>query len=182
MGLAVLAAVAVWFFAIRDSELTPGPLGSEDVSSVGVPQRVGQPVAFGLPQVFNRGDKDAILESISIVGLPAGLELIDARINGPERKINSAYDFRWPSPDYTDLRPVKGHRVAPLDSPTGERGAELVFAFRADEPGRYTFKAVQVDYRVGDTRHRVRIRNGLSACFTAPGSGRAPRCPAPTGL
>jgi hypothetical protein len=74
---------------------------------------------------------------------------------------------RWPDPElYTDLHPVAGFVVHPESVEGWERGAELIFALRADEPGRYEFKAVAVDYRVGGNEHRAVLDIGLGVCVT----------------
>lgn len=76
---------------------------------------------------------------------------------------------------------TRGFRLEPSEEPAGQRGAEIVFALRGTEMGRLVFNAVQVDYHVGDTAHRVILDSGLAVCIHP--RGRPPRrCAAPTDL
>lgn len=185
LALAVLAAagaVIAWL-VLRDDDPSAGPLRQLEASSVGIPQRGGVPFGFGLPVAINHGTEPAVLERIELVDSTPGLDVVATHAGGPERRYFwFATSSKWPAPDlFSDLHPVPGTVVEPRDEPAGERGVELVFVLRADKAGRYAFKAVSVDYRVGDTQHRTVIRNGLRACVVPRGQ-RRPRCPPPPKL
>jgi hypothetical protein len=188
---AIAAAVAVAAAALAlavvlggDDEPTPGPLGTDEVQSLGFSHEVGRDFTFGLPVAFNRGDEPAFLERISLIDPTPGLKVIATRVAGPDRRIFyfSADQF-WPPREITDLHPVRGFEVAPQDEPDGDRGVELVFAARADRRGRYRTHGVRIDYRVGDTEHRATLRNVFRVCVLPEGvpvdvpGGR--RCRAP---
>jgi hypothetical protein len=186
VALAVLAAViaAVTAFSTRSNgEPSPGPLESPEGSSIGIKRPVGRVFGYGLPIVLNTGDETAVLDRVAPVGAPPSLELVDTRIGGPDRELHlMAASLRWPSEDFTDLHPTRGFRLEPADQAAGRRGAEIVFALRATEPGRLVFKAVQVDYHVGDTAHRVVLDSGLAVCAHPRGEPPPRRCAAPVGL
>jgi hypothetical protein len=180
LGAAVAVALVV-FASDDDDGPTPGPLGSDEVVGLGAPQEAGRDFTFGLAVAYNRGDEPAVLERISLVDPTPGLRVIETRVAGPQRRLlYQAGDYRWPSPEITDLHPVRGFEVAPRDQPDGRRGVELVFRLRVDRPGRYTARGVQIDYRVGDTSHRSRLTTAYRVCAVPerePTEGR--RCPAP---
>jgi hypothetical protein len=117
--------------------------------------------------VINSGDEPAIIERIEPVDPTPGLRVVQTRMNGSERKFFYFASGRWPDPElYTDLHPVRGFVVHPKHVKGWERGAELIFALRADDPGRYVFTAVAVEYRVGDNEHRAVLDIGLAVCVT----------------
>lgn len=185
-GAALAAAALLLIIVLRgdDGEPTPGPLGTDEIQSLGFSQEVRREFTFGLPVAFNRGDEPAVLERIVLVDPTPGLEVVATRVAGPDRRILfKASDEVWPSPEITDLHPVEGFEVAPQDEPGGDRGVELVFAGRADRPGRYRTHGVQIDYRVGDTEHRSTLNISFRVCVLPGGvpvdvpGGR--RCPAP---
>jgi hypothetical protein len=135
--------------------------------SLGIQRRVGEIFTYGMPVVINSDDEPAVLERIEPVDPTPGLKLVDTRISGSNRKYRSFSSGRWPDPSrFTDLHPVSGFIVHPEDAPGWERGAELIFALRADEPGRYMFRAVAVEYRVGANEHRAVLDIGLGVCVT----------------
>jgi hypothetical protein len=188
IAAAVAFAAAALFLAVvllgDDGEPSPGPLGTDEVQSSGFSHEVGRDFTFGLPVAFNRGDEPAVLERISLIDPTPGLKVIATRVAGPDRRIFFfAAEPYWPPREITDLHPVRGFEVAPQDEPDGDRGVELVFGARADQPGRYRTHGVRIDYRVGDTEHRATLRNVFRVCVLPEGvpvdvpGGR--RCPAP---
>lgn len=182
-GLALIAA-AGWgaWTVLSDGDRSSGPLrGSED-SSLAWPQPAGVPFGFGVPVLVNPGSETAVLERVSLVEPSAGLVIRRAYVGGPERKFMwFGTSLRWPDPErnFTDLHPVRGYRLAPQDQPGGDRGAELVLVLEADEPGRYGFDAIDVDYRIGETEHRVRVHNRLQVCVGTGEAARKQECELP---
>jgi hypothetical protein len=180
VGVAVVALV-VWLGYRSVRAPTPGPLANDDVAeSLGIQRRVGELFTYGLPVVINSGDEPAMLERIEPVDPTPGLHLIHTRISGSNRKHYFFASGSWPDPSrFTDLHPVRGFVVHPAEDAGWDRGAELIFVLRADSPGRYKFKAVAVDYRVGGNEHRAILDIGLGVCIT---KGRKPldkRCARP---
>jgi hypothetical protein len=180
--LAVLAiAVGLWWIAIRDAP--PGPLANDISESIGIKRQPDEVWTYGLPLAYNTGEKPAVLTRIWLVDPTPGLRVLTTRVAGPDRKrLYVASDPKWPSDGITDLRPVDGFQVAPRSTPDGDRGVELVFAVRADKPGRFVARAVGVDYTVDGDQHRLYLSYGLGVCVT-PASQPKPRgCPPPKTL
>jgi hypothetical protein len=169
-ALAVMVAVIgllawVGYMSVRPP--TPGPLANDAAESLGIQRRVGETFTYGLPVVINSGDEPAVLERIKPVDPTPGLRVVQTRINGSERRYFYFSSGRWPDPErFTDLHPVAGFVVHPEDVKGWDRGAELIFVLRADRPGRYKFKAVAVEYRVGGREHRAVLDIGLGVCVT----------------
>jgi hypothetical protein len=166
IGVVTVALVA-WLGYQSVRAPTPGPLANDVAESLGLKIRVGETFTYGLPVVINTGDEPAVIERIEPVDPTPGLRVVHTRINGSERKFFYFASGRWPDPElYTDLHPVAGFVVQPQTVAGWERGAELIFALRADDPGRYVFKAVAVEYRVGSREHRAILDIGLGVCVT----------------
>jgi hypothetical protein len=147
------AVVAAGLWIIRgDGEPSPGPLDSREVSSLGIGRWVGETFGYGLPIVFNRGNEVAVLDRIELVDPPAGLRVLETQVAGTRRRGSLASTVGPPEREIGDLHPVRGHRVPPIGTRDGDRGVELVFTLRADEPGRYAFTRIAVAYRVGSGR------------------------------
>jgi hypothetical protein len=167
----VLAAIAVALFvwlgyrSVRPP--TPGPLSNDVAESLGIQRRVGETFTYGLPVVINTGDEPAILARIAPVDPTPGLRVVRTRVGGSQRKFFAFTSGKWPDPElFTDLHPVAGFVVHPENVRGWKRGVQLIFVLRADEPGRYVFKAVAVDYRVGGNEHRAVLDIGLGVCVT----------------
>jgi hypothetical protein len=127
IAAAVAFAAAALFLAVvllgDDGEPSPGPLGTDEVQSSGFSHEVGRDFTFGLPVAFNRGDKPAVLERISLIDPTPRLKVIATRVAGPDRRMFSSQPNRTGPPrEITDLHPVRGSEVAPQDKPDGDRG------------------------------------------------------------
>jgi hypothetical protein len=185
IGLAIIvvlaAATAAGFWLAGSAERSRGPLHGNGRESIGMGRvRVGQVVAYGQPLVFNGGSRPAVLKRIWLVDAPAELRVLETHVSGPARKhLSSAGDFRWPTPEFQDLHPVRGFAVAPETEPAGERGAELVFVLRADKPGRLISRGIGVDYTVDGKAHRQFLTSGFAICPRAKGEKVAMECAAP---
>ncbi len=167
-ALALLGAAALlgWFAFITFSR-TAGPVTTGPwTTTIGFSMAPGQTGAWGDTVLYNDSDTDAVLQDIRPVDPPPGLEIVDVLVGGPDRRYASVgSSSSWPDTRVTDLRPVKGATIAPVTSPTGERGIQAVVVFRAARPGRYVLDGLQVDYRVGRRDHRRVIDAGLQVCF-----------------
>jgi hypothetical protein len=177
IGLIAVALVA-WLVHQSVRGPTPGPLANDDIAeALGLQRRVGVPFTYGLPVVFNSGDEPAVLTRIEPVQPTPGLRVVRTRIGGSERKFFAFASGRWPDPElFTDLHPVPGFVVHPESVKGWERGVQLIFALRADEPGRYVFRAVAVEYRVGGDEHRAVLDIGLGVCVTKGRKMPSQRC------
>jgi hypothetical protein len=178
VAIAVVAvALIAWLGFLSVRPPTAGPLDNDVAESLGLQRRVGQTFAYGLPVVINSGDEPAVIDRIEPVDPTPGLRVVETRMNGSERKYFYFASGSWPDPTlYTDLHPVPGFVVHPETVTGWERGAELIFALRADEPGRYVFRAVAVEYRVGGTEHRAVLDIGLGVCVTKGRRMPSQRC------
>jgi hypothetical protein len=184
LGVTLVAvALLAWlgYRALRPP--TPGPLASDVAESLGIQRRTGETFTYGLPVVINSGDEPAVLSRIEPVDPTPGLRLLHTRIGGSERKFFYFASGKWPDPSrFTDLHPVSGFVVHPKNVKGWERGAELIFVMRADDPGRYEFDAVAVEYRVGGNEHRAVLEIGLGVCVTKGRRMPNKRCNDPPSL
>ena len=181
LGIAVvmllgIAAVAGSFSALRADEPGPGPLGSEEGSVVSLPQETGRPAVFSLAVASNSGDEDAVIDDAQLVGLPAGIKVVETKVSGNDRESNFAAEYDWPSKRYSDLHDPKGFAVPPEASEAGRNGVQLIFVLRSETPGRYAFRGVDLDYRVGDRKYRNRLDYGFVACYRKAGTPERGRC------
>lgn len=166
LGAAVVALLS-WAGYRSVRAPTPGPLARDVAESLGIQRRVGETFTYGLPVVFNSGDDPAVLSRIEPVDPTPGLHVVRTRIGGSERNFFAFSSGRWPDRElFTDLHPVDGFVVHPESVPGWERGIQLIFVLRADEPGRYAFNSVAVEYRVGGSEHRAVLEIGLGVCVT----------------
>lgn len=166
LGVVVVALLA-WLAYRSVRPPTPGPLASDVAESLGIQRRVGETFTYGLPVVFNSGNEPAVLARIEPVDPTPGLRVVETRIGGSEREFFAFASGRWPDAElFTDLHSVPGFVVHPENVEGWERGVQLIFVLRADSPGRYKFKAVAVEYRVGGNEHRAVLDVGLGVCVT----------------
>ena len=73
----------------------------------------------------------------------------------------------------------RGLAVAPEREPAGERGVEVVFVLRADEPERLSSRGVGVEYTVDGKDHRALLPTSFAVCPRAVGEKVARECAAP---
>jgi hypothetical protein len=182
LGVAGVAVLA-WLGHRSLGPPTPGPLARDVGESLGIQRRIGETFTYGLPVVINSGDEPAVIERIEPVDPTPGLRVVQTRIAGAKRKYFLFASGSWPDPSrFTDLHPVPGFVVHPEYVAGWERGAELIFVMRADEPGRYVFKAVAVEYRVGGREHRAVLDVGLGVCVRTQRKPHGKWCEPPRDL
>lgn len=189
--LALAAAVllvgvgGVLLFILRDGGRSPGPVVVDEANRLSGSVPTGREFMYGIPVIYNDGDEPAVLERARFYRATPGLEIVKTLVAGPKRELNLVSSSRrWPAPkDFrpTDLRPLRGYRLAPRSEPTGEFGVELVLVMRVRRPGRYITRGVQLDYRVGGDRHRRILPNGYAACAKPRGTDllKGPFCRSP---
>ena len=180
VAAALVAAAIIVAMLLRGTAPGNGPVGNRDVFSASGSVQFGTRAATGAPTAFNYGEKTAVLERISLVDPPPGIEVVESRIAGQGRRYIPAMTA-WPDRDFRDLHPVNGYRLAPADTPAGRYGVALVFVMDVKTPGRHAVPAVEVAYHIGDTHYRSRIRNAFAVCsYTGP--KRVVDCHAPRGF
>ena len=179
----IAAAAFGWWFVVPEVRTTTGPLDTPGVDGTGFAMEVGDTGHWGRTIVINEGDKDATIESIRALDVPDGLEILQTLIAGPNRKrLYMASSRVWPDPYLSDLRPAAGATVAPVDTPEGERGAEIVLVVRATKPGRHILSRLEITYRVGRHKHRRVVRGVLALCGSTVPWRQAPYCDTPEDL
>ncbi len=123
-------------------------------------------VAFSAIDLRNRGDEPAVIESVTPVDPPMGLDVLGAL----------AYDTREQSsptpvttyPPELDARDAVGTR---LPARAGSN-VKLALVVRATRAGRFVIGSTEVRYRVGDKRHRVVVPAHVTLCATREDSER----------
>ena len=176
----VAAGALAWWLILPEVRTTAGPLETPGIQGTGFSMEVGDTGHWGKTTVINKGDEDATIDSIRALDVPDGLQILQTLIAGPNRKhLYMSGSRTWPDPYLTDLRPAKGATVAPLDTPGGERGAEIVLVVRPTKPGRYVLSRLEITYRVGRHKHRQVVRGVLALCGSTVSWRKAPECRLP---
>ena len=181
-GAVLLIAVtvaAVWL-VLPEVRTTPGPVDTRGVQGSGFAIKVGERGSWGKTVIYNDSDAEVVLDAIRPLDVPAGLDVQEVLIAGPDRKLLYLSGSReWPVADLTDLGPVAGARIAPSSTPRGDRGAEIVLVLRARAPGRYVLSKLEVSYRQGRKQHRRVVSGILALCAREQLTDDALDCPLP---
>ena len=145
-----------------------GALQSGAATRTSIPaENLGDEVTFGGVVLFNHSKRSVVLEDVRVVPpLMAGMEIIAVQVAGSERPIGYVgADRGYPPPDLAPyLRAYRGAVVSPDRTPEGKDGVELVFGLRVTQTGKFGFRRIDVDYRVGGERHTVRLKDGFVGC------------------
>jgi hypothetical protein len=179
----VVAGAAIWFATHHAWGVTPGPLINDVGESVSIPRATGQVWVYGDAITWNAGSRPAVLNRIALVKPTPGLKVLDTFVSGPRRKLLGLATWgEWPSKEFQDVHRVAGFQVAPRDRPSGDRGVELLFVLRSDQPGRYSAPGVVVDYTVDGKAHRRYLNFAIGVCVHAPSKPKDRNCPTPEHL
>lgn len=183
-GLCLVAVSGVAAFLLLSGDegggYRDGPLDTLEANRFGTHLAVGRPTAYGIPVVFNRGDRPITLRRAWPARATPGLGVRDVLVAGSRRRFELVSRDDPPRfRDLTDLHPLEGFKVAPMSSAAGKRGVELVFILSAARKGRYGFRGVQVDYSVGGEDYREVFPNSYVACVGDPPVERIPDCGRP---
>jgi hypothetical protein len=162
VGLAAAAiligGIAAW--ALTRAEVVQGgplahPRGYRDSVEFTVPLRT--PYSWGLVILRNNGDDEATVERVTAVD-PKG----SMRIVGLYAVSERAPDAVGFAPGFD---PELGRGVEGLVVPPGRgKGYQLVFGVQADRSGISSFRAIRVEYRVGDTRYAATFDQAVVLC------------------
>jgi hypothetical protein len=153
-----------------------GPVYTGSGTKTGFPVELNEPFTYGVITVSNRDGRAAVLTALRVKPrVPAGMEIIEVKVVGPNRKTAViGTDRQYPPLELAPhLRPLKGAVVAPEDTPEGRSGTEIVFGLKVNRPGVFGFRQVELDYRIGAKPYTVVLEDGFVAC--APRAVH-PRC------
>lgn len=121
---------------------------------------IGQKVAFGAIELRNSGAAEAVIESVTPIDVPIGLDVhnvgaIDTR--ELDEPIGAKPDLWVP-----DVPAAAGTRLAPHAATS----AQIVFVVAGTRPGRFAFARTAVRYRVGEQAHTLTVPAGVDLTTT----------------
>lgn len=172
--------------ATRPLPAGPVDVGAED--RVSFPFAPGETGSAAWIAIFNNGTKPAVVDAMRPIGVDPGMRIVAAYLVGKGRP---SYGYccsrRWPvTPKQYDgayptsmLHPPRGVEILPNRAfKKGEiMGATAVFAVRADRPGRYAFRGIELKYHIGSKHYRRVLTNAFTMCVSA----RPVSCPSKPG-
>lgn len=174
----LVAAALVWAWSALAADRPPGPLAEAPAHAWAIEAAVDRPFTDGFTVVWLTGDQDAVIESIELEGADDGLELVGAKLAGPDRGYGSVQHFKaWPPKSYRPLDPssvvdAEGATITP-----DQAGWELLLGIKATKEGYLTREGIRVNYTVdGEKFSRVLP----STLFVCGGDGKVDvdnRCP-----
>lgn len=182
IALVVLAAVAfAGFVASRISR--PLPQGSVDVAAqdrASSPFKVRQAGSAAWIALYNRGEQPARIESIRPVGVDRGLVVEHVYVVGHARpRMGYCCSRRWPVDPASYslafptalLKPAKGAVVLPDRRVPRDQlaGVTVVLVLRADTPGDYAFRGLEVRYSIDGRDYRRVVTNAFTMCVSKTG-------------
>jgi hypothetical protein len=182
IGLAAIVAVLlVAVYAFNGRERSGGPLNVDVRDSVGAPAKPGRAGVSGWSVVFNKGSEPAVVTSIKPLLVTKGLVIEDVSAQLKER-VNDSFccQIRWPvnaaaRKEWVDPANLRSLPVAMPPDPdlsVVNSGMNLVWRLRADQPGRYGFRAVELRYRVGGKDYRRVLGAAFTLCISPDGKKR----------
>jgi hypothetical protein len=181
VGLAILVGLVAVGYQRAYGRLVhgydSGPVYTGSGTKTSFPVDLGQPFTYGVITVSNRTSRTAVLTDVRVKpSLPPGMEIIEVKVVGPNRKTAVFGTHRqYPPLELAPhLRPLKGARVPPKDTPEGDGGVEIVFGLKVTRPGMFGFRQVELDYRIGKKPYTVRLEDGFVGC--APYAEYQDRC------
>ena len=145
----------------------PAPLVADRGSGRSSYVPTGRVTTFGGPVLENRSERPVVLEDVRV-----GDEVTDVELAGVRAVTGSgggvSHQDRWPPrlPAGTRSVPVRGLQV-------GRRPVTLLLGLRLAREGRFSLEELEVTYRDGDERRRLRVRVGLGVCAN-PAPDRPP--------
>lgn len=185
--VAVTVAGGVAFFAFRPQTLGDGPLtaGTGGTSS-GQRLAIGEPVSYGYVLLLNTAKKPATLETVRLLGISGGLEVLGVRSRSvPDEEGRGMFISLggYPPHDWSST-PLESNHVVPVgatfaEDGTPNEGLELVIGVRATRPGVGRARAVEFTYKVGGRRYREVYDGSLYLCAPAE-DFTADTCPGDT--
>jgi hypothetical protein len=169
---ALIVVLAAAVFSFRPRGLGEGPVSAgTGTSSSGQRLAIGERVSFGYVLLTNSGNKPATLESVRLLGVSGGLELLGIRSRTiPDEQGRGMFiGLSGFPPNEWSSTPLDTNHVVPVPrtfSETGNpnEGLELVIGVRATRPGVARARAVEFTYRVDDRRYRGVYEGSMYLC------------------
>jgi hypothetical protein len=168
---ALVVVVGGVLVTLRHRTSDNGPVFASDSSSSGLRLAVGQPVSFGHVLLRNRSKTPAKLESVRILGMTGGLELLGVRARQiPDGQGKGIFIgiLGYPPPDWPS-EPLEREHLIPVgksffEDGDPQEGLELVIGVRATKPGVARARAVQFTYTVGGRRYSEVDEGSMYLC------------------
>ncbi|MBJ7521027.1 MAG: hypothetical protein JHC84_15115 [Solirubrobacteraceae bacterium] len=169
----VIAVVAVAVLALTAASLFAGrSMAGDQASSDEGPVRAAftklaytdefnTSVAFAAIELRNTGDREAIIESVTPVGVPLGLDVLDIQA-ADTRELDEPIGAQT-AHMVEDFRAAAGTTLPARAASS----VQLVFVVAASRPGRFTFARTTVRYRVGEQAHSLDVPAGVTLAATA---------------
>ena len=145
--------------------LTLGQPGAFD--AVTIVARPGEAVTLSVHWARNRSTRVVELLSYRPVEVPEGIRFIGAGVLGEDRpySIGSAKGFPLKDPEVRPFhRPLdEGYRLAPF-RPKEDAGTQLMVGFRAERPGFYLMRGLELVYLQDGRRRIARSSDAVGVC------------------
>jgi hypothetical protein len=170
--IVVLLASGAAFLALRHRTSRDGPVFAESgSSSSGLRLGLGAPVSFGYVLLQSRAKSPAKLESVRLLGVTAGLELIGIRSRlVPDEQGKGIFVgiVGYPPPDWSSQSLETQHEVPVaktfFENGGPQEGLELVIGVRATQPGVARARGVEFTYKIGGRRYREVDNGSMYVC------------------
>jgi hypothetical protein len=156
------------------------PVASWEPNASGYSSPAGSVVTFGLPLLFNRGDRDLVVREVSPDANASGLRYKGAYVAGLSRTIGNIQmldHFPPVDPELGTVEPAVG-ALLPATPEGAERGIELLLGFGVTGEARAVMHSltVVVSEVDGSNPRTLRIPSALAVCAQAKGLPcKAPR-------
>ena len=148
-----------------------GPVSAGAANSAGQRLGVGEQYSFGNVVLTNRSKTPAQLETIRVVGLTPGFEVLGVRAVRTPVTPNELYsyvgDFGFPPAKYPSTSLTEEHTVPVATTfKNGEpyEGLELVIGAKATRPGVVRARGVEFTYRIGSHRYKQTFDGAMYLC------------------
>lgn len=178
--LAIVLATAIVIAGMAFIAFRPEPLGDGPVTagtgptSSGQRLAIGAEVSYGYVLLLNTAKEPATLESVRLLGITGGLEVLGIRSRSvPDEEGRGMFISLGGYPPHEwSSTPLESNHVVPVgttftDDGTPNEGLELVIGVRATRPGVARLRAVEFTYKVGGRRYREVYDGSLYLCAPA---------------
>jgi hypothetical protein len=164
---------------VPGSSLAPGPLNRPNAHSWAFSQPVGAVFPDGLEILRLNGDREAVIESVELVG-DGGLELVGVRLSPPGGRSIGSVQFMpgFPPRDHEihQVVPAVGTTITPIGQ--DPQGWELLVGMRVTRDAYLVREAIRVTYTVDGKRYAQVLPAGLAVC-ASPRHEVDGECPPP---